>query len=62
MLTRWLENAGVTIDPSHLALTSNARQAISLAFDLACGPRGTILTERLTYPARSRWPDVKAIA
>lgn len=50
LLARWLENAGVTIDPSHLALTSNARQAISLAFDLACGPRGTILTERLTYP------------
>ena len=50
LLARWLENAGVTIDPSHLALTSNARQAISLAFDLACGSRGTILTERLTYP------------
>ncbi|HGM7035939.1 TPA: PLP-dependent aminotransferase family protein [Serratia marcescens] len=50
LLARWLENAGVTIEPSHLALTSNARQAISLAFDLACGPRGTILTERLTYP------------
>ncbi|MBH2537266.1 PLP-dependent aminotransferase family protein [Serratia marcescens] len=50
LLARWLENAGVTIEPSHLALTSNARQAISLAFDLACGPRGTILAERLTYP------------
>ncbi len=53
LLARWLENAGVTIEPSHLALTSNARQAISLAFDLACGPRGTILTERLTYPGAS---------
>ncbi|QKO41233.1 PLP-dependent aminotransferase family protein [Serratia marcescens] len=50
LLTRWLENVGVTIEPSNLALTSNARQAISLAFDLACGPRGTILTERITYP------------
>lgn len=50
LLARWLENVGVTIEPSNLALTSNARQAISLAFDLACGPRGTILTERITYP------------
>ncbi|USQ49471.1 aminotransferase class I/II-fold pyridoxal phosphate-dependent enzyme [Serratia marcescens] len=50
LLARWLENVGVTIEPSNLALTSNARQAISLAFDLACGPRGTILTERISYP------------
>ncbi len=50
LLARWLETLGVAVDPSNLALTSNARQAISLAFDLACGPHGVILTERVTYP------------
>lgn len=50
LLARWLETLGVSADPDHLALTSNARQAISLAFDLACGPQGVILMERLTYP------------
>lgn len=50
LLARWLETLGVIVDPSQLALTSNARQAISLAFDLACGPQGVILTERITYP------------
>lgn len=50
LLARWLETLGVTVAPSNLALTSNARQAISLAFDLACGPHGVILTERVTYP------------
>ncbi|MFS2127160.1 PLP-dependent aminotransferase family protein [Pseudomonas sp. Pseusp97] len=50
LLARWLETLGVTVEPSNLALTSNARQAISLAFDLACGPHGVILTERVTYP------------
>ncbi|MFZ6046988.1 PLP-dependent aminotransferase family protein [Pseudomonas sp. CR3202] len=50
LLARWLETLGVMVDPSNLALTSNARQAISLAFDLACGPHGVILTERVTYP------------
>ncbi|WP_448680649.1 aminotransferase-like domain-containing protein [Pseudomonas nicosulfuronedens] len=50
LLARWLETLGVRVDPANLALTSNARQAISLAFDLACGPHGVILTERVTYP------------
>lgn len=50
LLARWLETVGVTVDPEHLALTGNARQALSLAFDLACGSQGTILTERITYP------------
>ncbi|WP_207886640.1 PLP-dependent aminotransferase family protein [Pseudomonas sp. 30_B] len=50
LLARWLETLGVTVDPANLALTSNARQAIALAFDLACGPHGVILTERVTYP------------
>ncbi|WP_460116299.1 aminotransferase-like domain-containing protein [Pseudomonas sp. H2_D02] len=50
LLARWLETLGIEVKPSHLALTSNARQAISLAFDIACGPEGVILTERITYP------------
>lgn len=50
LLARWLETLDVPVKPSNLALTGNARQAISLAFDLACGPQGVILTERLTYP------------
>ncbi|MFK0206145.1 PLP-dependent aminotransferase family protein [Agrobacterium sp. NPDC090283] len=50
LLARWLETLGLTVDPSHLALTSGARQALALAFDLACGPMGLLLTERITYP------------
>lgn len=50
VLARWLETLGLTVDPSHLVLTSGARQALALAFDLACGPQGVILTERITYP------------
>ena len=50
VLARWLEALGLMVDPSHLVLTSGARQALSLAFDLACGPQGLILTERITYP------------
>jgi DNA-binding transcriptional MocR family regulator len=50
LMARWLETLDIRIDPSHLILTGNARQAIALAFDLACGPQGIILTERLTYP------------
>lgn len=50
LLARWLQSLGIEVDPENMALTSNARQAISLAFDLACGPGGVILTERVTYP------------
>ncbi len=50
VLARWLETLGLIVDPSHLVLTSGARQALSLAFDLACGPQGLLLTERITYP------------
>ena len=50
VLARWLETSGITIDPSHLVLTSNARQAVSLAFDLTCDTDAEILTERVTYP------------
>lgn len=50
VLARWLETLGFKVDPSHLVLTNGARQALSLAFDLACGPKGLLLTERITYP------------
>jgi len=50
VLARWLETLGLMVDPSHLVLTSGARQALSLAFDLACGSQGLLLTERITYP------------
>ncbi|MFA5968423.1 MAG: PLP-dependent aminotransferase family protein [Sphingomonas sp.] len=50
LMARWLETLGVPADPSCLVLTGNARQAIALAFDLACGSQGVILTERITYP------------
>ena len=50
VLARWLETLGLPVDPSHLVLTSGARQALALAFDLACGPDGLLLTERITYP------------
>lgn len=49
-LARWLETVGLPVEASHLVLTSGARQALSLAIELACGPRGVLLTERLTYP------------
>ena len=50
VLARWLETLGLTVEPSHLVLTSGARQALSLAFDLACGSQGLLLTEQITYP------------
>jgi DNA-binding transcriptional MocR family regulator len=50
LLTSWLETFSVAVDPRQLIPTAGALQAISLAFDLACGPNGVILTERLTYP------------
>lgn len=50
VLGRWLETLGLAVDPSHLVLTSGARQALLLAFDLACGRNGLLLTERVTYP------------
>lgn len=50
VLARWLETLGLPVDPSHLVLTSGARESLALAFDLACGPNGLLLTERITYP------------
>ncbi|OJY71768.1 MULTISPECIES: PLP-dependent aminotransferase family protein [unclassified Rhizobium] len=50
ILARWLETLGLSADPSHLVLTSGGRQALALAFQLACGPGGLLLTERITYP------------
>lgn len=50
LLARWLATLGLGVDPARLVLTGGARQALSLAFDLACGAGGLILTERITYP------------
>ena len=50
VLARWLEAIGLAVDPAQLVLTSGARQALSVAFDLACGRAGLLLTERITYP------------
>ena len=50
VLARWLDTLGLNVEPSHLILTSGARQALALAFDLVCGQHGVILTERITYP------------
>lgn len=50
VLARWLGRLGLGVDPSQLVLTSGARQALALAFDLVCGRHGLILTERITYP------------
>ncbi len=50
VLVRWLQTLGLNVEPDHMVLTSSARQALSLAFDLVCQPRGRLLTERITYP------------
>lgn len=50
VLARWLETVGLVVDPSHLVLTSSARQALALAFVLTCGRQGWLVTERITYP------------
>lgn len=50
VLARWLGTLGLGVEPSQLVLTSGARQALALAFDLVCGRHGVILTERITYP------------
>lgn len=50
VLARWLQTLGLNVEPGHMVLTSSARQALSLALDLVCQPRGRLLTERITYP------------
>ncbi|WP_454721704.1 aminotransferase-like domain-containing protein [Delftia acidovorans] len=50
VLVLWLQTLGLNVEPDHMVLTSSARQALSLAFDLVCQPRGRLLTERITYP------------
>jgi len=50
LLARWLETLSLDVDPRRVVPTAGAQQAIALAFDLACGRDGVILTERLTYP------------
>ncbi len=50
VLAHWLSLLGLNVEPAHLFLTSGARQALALAFDLVCDRQGLVLTERITYP------------
>jgi DNA-binding transcriptional MocR family regulator len=50
LLAQWFASIGMQADPDLLMLTSGARHAISLAFSVACGNGGTLLTEMQTYP------------
>lgn len=49
-MAHWFSGLGMDADPRRLLLTSGARHALSLAFSVACGPGGTLLTEAQTYP------------
>ncbi len=50
LLARWFASIGMQADPDLLLLTSGARHALSLAFSIACGKGGTLVTEMQTYP------------
>jgi DNA-binding transcriptional MocR family regulator len=50
LLARWFASIGMHADPALLLLTNGARHALSLAFSVACGNGGTLLTETQTYP------------
>lgn len=50
LLARWFAALGMDADPALLLLTSGTRHALSLAFSIACGKGGTLLTEMQTYP------------
>ncbi|MFN3686850.1 PLP-dependent aminotransferase family protein [Salinarimonas sp.] len=49
-MARWLAELGLATPPDRLFLVNGAQQALAIAFHLAAGPRGPILTEALTYP------------
>lgn len=50
LMSRWLAGLGVEAGPDSLLLTNGAQQALALAFAVAAGPGGRILTEAVTYP------------
>lgn len=50
LLARWFASIGMEADPELLLLTSGAHHGLSLAFGIACGSGGTIVTEAQTYP------------
>lgn len=49
LLARWLEGVGVPAAPESIILTGSGQQALWLAFDILCGGRGQIITERFSY-------------
>ncbi|MGR6432665.1 aminotransferase-like domain-containing protein [Rhizobium sp. PAMB 3174] len=49
LLGRWLEGLGIVAEPKRIILTGSGQQALWLAFDILCGGRGLIITERLSY-------------
>ncbi len=67
LLARWLGRQFVQAKPERLILTGSGQQAIWLAFDILCGGRGIIVTERLGYAgaialARHRGHPLRSIA
>lgn len=49
LLARWLERHFIHATSEQLILTGSGQQALWLAFDILCGGRGIIVTERLGY-------------
>lgn len=49
LLARWLGRQCVEACPEQLILTGSGQQALWLAFDILCGGRGIIVTERIGY-------------
>ncbi|MDR7127289.1 PLP-dependent aminotransferase family protein [Pseudotabrizicola sp. 4114] len=67
LLGRWLEQLGVPAAPDRIILTGGGQQALWLAFDILCGGRGLIITERFSYAgaialARYRGHPLAAVA
>jgi DNA-binding transcriptional MocR family regulator len=49
LLGRWLESLHLHAEADRIILTGSGQQALWLAFDILCGGRGLIITERLSY-------------
>lgn len=49
LLGRWLQGLDIHAEPSRIFLTGSGQQALWLAFDILCGGKGIIVTERLGY-------------
>ncbi|NPD16335.1 PLP-dependent aminotransferase family protein [Xinfangfangia sp. D13-10-4-6] len=67
LLAHWLESIGVPARPDDMVLTGSGQQALWLGFDMLCGGRGLIITERFSYSgaislARHRGHPLRAVA